>query len=232
MIGCPASPACLLAWRFGDESQQPTFPQVRHNRRWTHQPPIFRHSSQPSADGLDVADERAVACMPRSGRARDRLSSRASYPRAESAIVWSMPATGHPVDVRRSRSWATRPRSDPRSPRSPRSRSSDRPPGGAVDADACVGRLRRSLTHLEVRSLPCSPSAFASTPHGADSRFADAAGRSLAGRREGAEAFGEAQVLAVVDRDLDDRRPVVLEGLHQARIELVGRRRPEGRQPE
>ena len=38
-------------------------------------------------------------------------------------------------------------------------------------ADACVGRLRRSLTHLEVRSLACSPSAFASTAQRADSRF-------------------------------------------------------------
>ena len=46
--------------------------------------------------------------------------------------------------------------------------------GGAVDADARVGRLRQSLTHLQVRSLLCSPPAFASTPHGADSRFGGA----------------------------------------------------------
>ena len=38
-------------------------------------------------------------------------------------------------------------------------------------ADACVGRLRRSLTHPEVRSLSCSPPAFASTTHGANSRY-------------------------------------------------------------
>jgi len=39
------------------------------------------------------------------------------------------------------------------------------------NADACVGRLRQSLTHLEVRSFLCSPPAFASTPHIADSQF-------------------------------------------------------------
>jgi hypothetical protein len=38
-------------------------------------------------------------------------------------------------------------------------------------ADARVGRLRRSLTHLQVRSLLCSPAAFASTVQRADSRF-------------------------------------------------------------
>ena len=42
------------------------------------------------------------------------------------------------------------------------------------NADACVGRLRQSLTHLEVRSFLCSPQAFASTPHVADSQFRDA----------------------------------------------------------
>jgi hypothetical protein len=41
----------LVAWRFGDESQQPTWPQVMHIRRWTHQLPMRRHSSQPSAEG-------------------------------------------------------------------------------------------------------------------------------------------------------------------------------------
>src|SRR4029450_2762197 len=50
MIGCPLSPACAVAWRFGEESQQPIFPQVMHMRRWTQPLPIFRHSSQPSID--------------------------------------------------------------------------------------------------------------------------------------------------------------------------------------
>jgi len=44
----------------------------------------------------------------------------------------------------------------------------------AWDADARVGRLRQSLTHLEVRSLLCSPPAFASTARGADSQFMEA----------------------------------------------------------
>jgi hypothetical protein len=32
----------------GDESQQPIRPYVWHIRRCTHQPPVWRHSSQPA----------------------------------------------------------------------------------------------------------------------------------------------------------------------------------------
>jgi hypothetical protein len=52
MIGCPLSWKCILAWRCGEESQQPTCPQVRHRRKWTHLEPILRQSSQPSALGV------------------------------------------------------------------------------------------------------------------------------------------------------------------------------------
>jgi hypothetical protein len=41
----------------------------------------------------------------------------------------------------------------------------------AWTAGAFVDRLRRSLTHLEVRSLSCSPPAFAATTQAADSHF-------------------------------------------------------------
>ena len=50
-------------------------------------------------------------------------------------------------------------------------------------AGACVGRLRQSLTHLGVRSLLCSPSAFAATAQGADSPFAVRLRRDRPGRR-------------------------------------------------
>jgi hypothetical protein len=40
----------LDAWRLGDESQQPIFPQLVHIRRCTQRLPIFRHSAQPSID--------------------------------------------------------------------------------------------------------------------------------------------------------------------------------------
>jgi hypothetical protein len=33
----------------GELSQQPTFPQARHMRRWTQRLPTLRHSSQPSS---------------------------------------------------------------------------------------------------------------------------------------------------------------------------------------
>jgi len=42
----------LVAWRLGESSQQPTWPHVRQSRRCTHQDPVLRHSSQPSALGV------------------------------------------------------------------------------------------------------------------------------------------------------------------------------------
>src|SRR6185312_1028481 len=51
MMGCPVAWKCLVAWRCGEESQHPTWPQVRHNLRWTQGEPILRHSSQPFALG-------------------------------------------------------------------------------------------------------------------------------------------------------------------------------------
>ena len=48
MIGCVLSRACWEAWRLGEESQQPTLPQLRQTRRCTHWAPIARQSSQPS----------------------------------------------------------------------------------------------------------------------------------------------------------------------------------------
>jgi hypothetical protein len=52
MIGCPLLWKCILACRCGEESQQPTCPQVRHRRKCTHLEPILRQSSQPSARGV------------------------------------------------------------------------------------------------------------------------------------------------------------------------------------
>src|SRR5947209_12409140 len=48
MIGCDVSWKCAVACLFGELSQQPIFPQIWHMRRCTHQPPVFRHSSQPA----------------------------------------------------------------------------------------------------------------------------------------------------------------------------------------
>lgn len=50
-MGWPLLPAWAEACRFGEESQQPTWPQLMHIRRWTHQLPVRRQSSQPSAEG-------------------------------------------------------------------------------------------------------------------------------------------------------------------------------------
>src|ERR1700722_18457103 len=52
MIGCFVAWKCLVACRLGEESQQPTWPQVRQSRRCTQGSPVLRHSSQPSALGV------------------------------------------------------------------------------------------------------------------------------------------------------------------------------------
>src|SRR6185437_1446588 len=51
MMGWPVAWKCAVAWRCGEESQHPTWPQVLHNLRWTQREPILRHSSQPFALG-------------------------------------------------------------------------------------------------------------------------------------------------------------------------------------
>ena len=49
-ITWPDSAACTRACLFGDESQQPIFPQVMHMRRCTQRLPILRQSSQPAIE--------------------------------------------------------------------------------------------------------------------------------------------------------------------------------------
>ena len=49
--GWPVAWKWAVAWRFGLESQQPTWPQVMHRRRCTQPSPAARHSSQPAALG-------------------------------------------------------------------------------------------------------------------------------------------------------------------------------------
>ena len=48
MIGCWASAAWRRAWRFFDESQQPTWPQLMHIRSARQLSPAARHSGQPA----------------------------------------------------------------------------------------------------------------------------------------------------------------------------------------
>src|SRR2546429_1650366 len=51
-MGCWVARKCFVACLFFEESQQPTWPQVKHRRRCTQLSPILRHSSQPSLFGL------------------------------------------------------------------------------------------------------------------------------------------------------------------------------------
>src|SRR5689334_15480269 len=52
MIGWLVAWKCLVACLFLELSQQPTWPQVSHRRRWTQVSPIFRQSSQPFPLGV------------------------------------------------------------------------------------------------------------------------------------------------------------------------------------
>src|SRR6266550_1701727 len=52
MTGWPVAWKCLVACLFLEQSQQPTWPQVKHRRRCTHRSPVARHSSQPSELGV------------------------------------------------------------------------------------------------------------------------------------------------------------------------------------
>src|SRR5690348_14784290 len=61
MTGCPVSWKCLVAWRPGEESQQPTWPHVLHSRNSTHSVPSFRHSSQ-ALGVLGGGKSRSVRC--------------------------------------------------------------------------------------------------------------------------------------------------------------------------
>src|SRR5580698_4183381 len=54
MSGCCVSWKCARAWRFFDESQQPTWPHSRHMRRCTQVSPVLRQSSHPLADGFTL----------------------------------------------------------------------------------------------------------------------------------------------------------------------------------
>src|SRR3954454_8318812 len=52
MIRSAESAAWAVAWRPGEWSQQPTWPHISHNRRWTQSSrPIARQSSQPHECG-------------------------------------------------------------------------------------------------------------------------------------------------------------------------------------
>src|SRR5438067_678694 len=52
MTGWPLAWKCFVACLFLEESQQPTWPQVKQRRRCTHRSPVARHSSQPSELGV------------------------------------------------------------------------------------------------------------------------------------------------------------------------------------
>src|SRR5262249_14591510 len=52
MIGSPLAWKCLVACLFFDESQQPTWPQIRHSRMCTQVSPSSRHSLQPVPLGV------------------------------------------------------------------------------------------------------------------------------------------------------------------------------------
>src|SRR6266853_3930084 len=64
MIGCLEEWKCFVACLFFDESQQPTWPHIRHSRKCTQVSPIFKQSSQPFALGVtSLIWSRCVHCF-------------------------------------------------------------------------------------------------------------------------------------------------------------------------
>jgi hypothetical protein len=73
MRGCPDVRKCRVACLFLDWSQQPTWPQLRHARRWTHVSPKATHSSQTSDLGsTGIRDERWVQGIRRGAKGARR----------------------------------------------------------------------------------------------------------------------------------------------------------------
>jgi hypothetical protein len=75
---------CFVACLFLEESQQPTCPQVRQRRRWTHSSPVFRQSSQPRALGVTSrislkCVQVAIALPPSAGETGEVLWLREQY---------------------------------------------------------------------------------------------------------------------------------------------------------
>src|SRR3954453_7612723 len=85
MIGWPVEPWWPVAWRPGELSQQPMWPQVWHIRRCTHCIPNARHSSQPATSP---------------GRARYSTASRCVHSATARGGLGGL-AAGHPVRLDR-----------------------------------------------------------------------------------------------------------------------------------
>ncbi len=70
MIGWRVAWKCLVAWRFGELSQQPTWPQVRHRRRCTQARADLQtllaaeRARRHVADGVDMAAFVGHQCLP------------------------------------------------------------------------------------------------------------------------------------------------------------------------
>src|SRR5579864_8342575 len=109
MIGWPLAWKCLVAWRLGESSQQPTWPQVRQSRKCSHTAPILRQSSHPLALGSTSriaspcvhADAASLRCVigptillepaPPHGASRPAASNPASLP-TRSPLLADAPA--------------------------------------------------------------------------------------------------------------------------------------------
>src|SRR5690349_7450947 len=101
MIGWPRDASqCQVACRFGELSQQPTWPHDMHILRCTHWPPILRQSSQPSLEGVTsaIASKRpqayGMAAIPSLGRVpRAGPASPFCAVVASPGVPWSEPGT-------------------------------------------------------------------------------------------------------------------------------------------
>src|ERR1035438_8303416 len=79
--GCRTARKCLVACLFLEESQQPTWPQIKHKRRCTQRSPISTHSGQTCVPVVVIfTSSRCLHCLdiyPLSSDARSHFAKSA-----------------------------------------------------------------------------------------------------------------------------------------------------------
>ena len=91
-MGCWVAWKCAVACRFGELSQHPTWPHVRHSRRWTQRLPIFMQSSQPFAGRWTVRIFTCATCP--HGCERSTFDMPAEYPKRRRSTIEVRPYGG------------------------------------------------------------------------------------------------------------------------------------------
>src|SRR4051812_42312560 len=94
MTGWLVERACLVACRFGDESQQSVAPHAWHVRRCTQDAPIFTHASHSRRPGRFTSSTAAM-CEHDSAMAKERIMGTVEPVPSERTASMPLAASGH-----------------------------------------------------------------------------------------------------------------------------------------